>query len=413
MREWTPRISGSSIRSTGRTGKTGKAGKTGSCWNLRATARAALALFAFLPVLPVLPVFPALSVLTAQTVRATGRVITADSTPVRGVRVILHRVGRAAQGPLDSARSDAQGRFRFSFRNDTTAIYLLSARYQGIEYFSPPVHTNPERPDTAIRIVVADTSSTAPVSLEARHLVVTQPGEDGSRSVLDLLVLRNAGKATRVAPDGVRPSWSGPLPHGTIGLEVGESDFSPDAVSRRDDSLILTAPLSPGDKQITVQYLLPSNQATVELPFQDSVSSVNVLTEERGARVTGGSLALADSQIIQGRAFRRWTGNVPAGGKVRVALPGVRHTPERLVALLVSVVVLVLGAAGWYRIRRRAPATRAASPEELVDAIATLDARYLGREGEVPAAEWSSYLEERARLKDLLEASLAAGRASP
>jgi hypothetical protein len=372
--------------------------------------------FSALSVLSVLSVFcvvPSLPVLSAQTVRASGRVITADSTPVRGVRVILHRVGRAAQGPLDSARSDALGRFRFSFRPDTTAVYLLSARYQGIEYFSPPVHTNPERPDTAIRIVVADTSATAPVSLEARHLVVTRPGEDGSRSVLDLLVLRNAGKATRVAPDSVRPSWSGPLPHGTIGLEVGESDFSPDAVSRRDDSLILTAPLSPGDKQITVQYLVPSNRATLELPFQDSVSSVNVLTEERGARVTGGSLALADSQIIQGRAFRRWTGNVPAGGTVRVALPGVPHTPERVVALLVSVVVLVLGAAGWYRIRRRAPPARAVSPEELVDAIATLDSRYLNREGEVPAAEWSSYLAERARLKDLLEASLAVGRASP
>jgi hypothetical protein len=291
-------------------------------------------------------------------------------------------------------------------------VYLLSARYQGIEYFSPPVHTNPQRPDTAIRIVVADTSSTAPVSLEARHLVVTQPGEDGSRSVLDLLVLRNEGKATRVAPDSVRPSWSGPLPHGTIGLEVGESDFSPDAVSRRDDSLILTAPLSPGDKQITVQYLVPSNRATLELPFPDSVSSVNVLTEERDARVTGGSLALADSQIIQGRAFRRWTGKVPAGGTLRVALPGVRRTPQLVVALLVSVVVAVLGAAGWYHLRRRAPTARV-SPEELVDTIATLDARYLDREGEVPSAEWSFYQAERARLKGLLEASLAADRASP
>jgi hypothetical protein len=349
--------------------------------------------------LSALSVISALSAQTAQSVRVAGTVITADSTPVRGVRVILHRVGRVAQGPLDSARSDARGRFRFSFRPDTTAVYLLSARYQGIEYFSPPVHTNPERPDTAMRIVVADTSSTAPVSLEARHLVVTQPGEDGSRSVLDLLVLRNAGKATRVAPDSVRPSWSGPLPHGTIGLEVGESDFSPDAVSRRDDSLILTAPLSPGDKQITVQYLVPSNRAMLELPFPDSVSSVNVLTEERGARVTGGSLALADSQIIQGRAFRRWTGNVPAGGTVRVALPGVRHTPQRVVAALVGAMVLILGGAGWRILARRKSSTPGMTRNELLETIALLDARYAGHEGETPEQEWISYQRERDRLK--------------
>lgn len=316
-----------------------------------------------------------------------------------GARVVLHRVGRAAQGPLDSTRSDARGRFRFSFRDDTTAIYLLSARYKGIEYFSPPVHTNPDRPDTAIRIVVSDTSSTVPVSLVARHLVVMQPGEDGSRSVLDLLVLRNEGKATRVAPDSARPSWSGSLPRGTIGLELGESDFSPDAVSRRNDSLILTAPLSPGDKQITVQYLVPSNRATLELPFQDSVSSVNVLTAEKDARVTGGSLALADSQIIQGRAFRRWTGDVPAGGTVRVALPGVRHTPQWVVAGLVGAMALILGGAGWRILARRRSSTPGMTRDALLEAIALLDARYAGHEGETPEQEWISYQSERARLK--------------
>lgn len=336
-----------------------------------------------------------------------------DSIPAPGVRVVLHRVGRSAQGPVDSTRSDHRGRFRFSFPNDTSALYLLSARYRGIEYFSPPVHTNPERPDTAIHIIVADTSSTAPVTLEARHLVVTKPGEDGSRSVLDLLVLRNEGKTTRVAPDSTRPSWSGPLPRGTMGLELGEGDFSPDAVSRRNDSLILTAPLSPGEKQITVQYLVPSNRGTLELPFADSVASVNVLMEEKGARISGGSLARADSQVIQGRMFLRWTGGVPAGGTVRLTLPEIRSTPRRVLALLVSGLVLGFGAAAWYFLRRRPQLVYAAPSEGLVEAIAALDARYLGRESETPPAAWSTYQAERARLKAQLEASLAAERSSP
>jgi hypothetical protein len=48
----------------------------------------------------------------------------------------------------------------------------------------------------------------------------------------------------------------------------------------------------------------------------------------------------------------------------------------------------------------------------LVDALARLDARYAGREGDVPAEEWATYVAERARLKRELEAHLAGGGGS-
>ena len=358
----------------------------------------------------ILPTFCVLFVLSsplaAQTIRAEGVVLKADSAPMSAVRVVLHRVGRTVQGPLDSMQSDHRGRFRFTFHPDTSALYLLSARYGGIEYFSPPVHTNPERPDTAIRILVYDTSSTAPISLEARHLVVTRPGEDGSRSVLDLIVLRNDGRLTRVAPDSIHPSWSGPLPRGTIGLELGESDVSPDAVTRSADSLMITAPLAPGEKQVTSQYLIPSGREEIELPFTQPGTTVNVLAEERGVTVSGGTLALADSQIIQGRSFRRWTGTVRGTGSVRVMFPRTRRTPQALLGALVGSVALVLGVAGWYFLTRRPVPAAPAQSDQLLDAIAALDARYLGRQAGTSAEEWSSYQIDRARLKARLEASL-------
>jgi hypothetical protein len=360
-------------------------------------------------IVSVLSVLSVLSVpLAAQTIPAEGAVLKADSTPVPGSRVVLHQVGRALQGPLDSIRTDRRGRFRFAFRPDTSALYLLSVRHAGIEYFSPPVHTNPERPDTAIRVIVYDTSVTAPVSLEARHLVLTRPGEDGSRSVLDLIVLLNRGDQTRVAPDSAGASWGGLLPRGTMGLELGESDVSPDAVSRRGDSLLVGAPLAPGEKQITVQYVIPAGRKDLELGFTQPVSMVNVLAEERDVVVSGGSLALADSQILQGRSFRRWTGAVPAGGTLRVALPGRARVPEWLLPSLVAAVVLVLSGAGWYFLARQ-PRSPAASPAMLLDAIAALDAHYQGREGEISAEDWGAYQSERRRLKTQLEAALAAG----
>jgi len=359
-------------------------------------------------VLVILPVFPVLPTLSAQTVHATGRVLGADSTPVRGVRVLLHRVGQETQGPIDSMRSDRRGGFQFTFRPDTSAFYLLSAEHAGIEYFSPPVATNPVRPDTGIRVLVYDTSSTTPISLVARHLVITRPGQDGSRGVLDLMVLRNDSRLTRTTSDTTHPTWSAPLPPGSIGLDVSESDFSRDAVARRGDSVIVVAPFAPGEKQLTVQYLIPSGRSVVELPFRRPGAAINVLAEERGVRVTGSGVALADSQVIQGRSFRRWTGVAQAGGVVRIVLPGTRRTPTWLLAVLVGTLTLVLAGAGWRLLATRSiPATPRVV--ELIDAIAALDVRYAGREVETPDDEWSSYLSERARIRAQLEASLAAG----
>ncbi len=109
--------------------------------------------------------------------------------------------------------------------------------------------------------MVYDTSSRAPVELEARHLVLTRPGEDGSRSVLDLIIVRNGGRLTRVAPDTTSGSWSVPLPRGTTGLQVQESDVSSEALRRSGDSLIIAAALAPGEKQLTLEYQVPSDRS--------------------------------------------------------------------------------------------------------------------------------------------------------
>lgn len=331
-------------------------------------------------------------------------------TPVPGTRVLLHRVGRQAQGVVDSTRTDARGRFWFGFRPDTSALYLVSARHLGIEYFSPPVHTNPARPDTGLTLVVSDTSSAAPVEVEARHLVIPRPGPDGARVVLDLLVLRNPSRFTRVARDSLAASFEVPLPPGTVGLEAAEGDFSPAALERQGDRLRVLAPISPGEKQVTVEYVLPGDRDGLELPIERPVGAVNVLAEEPDLTVSGPGITRADSQLIQGRLLHRWTGTVPAGGVVRIRLPGPAHTPGRILAALVAGMALVLGGAGWRLLRRRPAIPPGPSPDTLLEAVAALEARYAGREAETAAEEWALYLGERARLKGELEASLAGGR---
>jgi hypothetical protein len=386
---------------------TGRAGRWLGHHLALVVAFTSLPIFPQLPVLELGSVSPGVSGLSAQTVQATGRIVASDSGGVPRVRVILHRVGQELQGPIDSTSSGLGGRFGFRFRSDTAAFYILSARYAGVEYFSQPVRTDPQQPDTAIRILVYDTSSTTPVTLAARHIVVTRPGPDGARSVLDLMIIRNDGRLTRVSPDTAHPVWSAPLPAGTVGLELSESDFSRDAVSRRGDSVMVIAPLAPGDKQLTVQYVIPSSRSGIELSVASSGATINVMAEEPAVRVTGEGIAQADSQVLQGRSFRRWTGVAQSSSVLRVELP-TRQSAGVVLAALVGVLALVLGAAGW-RLLSRPRRARDLGDADLLDALAALDARYAGREAEISPTEWTSYTEERARLKARLEASLAAG----
>lgn len=350
-------------------------------------------------------------------VSAAGRVVlprATDTVPVPGVRVVLHRVGRATQGPIDSITADAAGRFRFRFGADTATIYLLSARYGDIEYFSPPVPTNPAAPDTGMRILVYDTSSTAPIGVEARHIVVPRAGADGARPVLDLIVLGNSGRVTRVAPDSSRPSWRLVLPAGAGDMQVGEGDLSPDAIVREGDTVKVLAPIAPGQKQIALEYGVTPKQGAIEFAVGPTGGPVNLLVEERVARVSGGTLALADSQVIEGRSFRRYAGNVPAGGTVRLTLGGAAASAMARWALpvLVAAVALTLAAAGW-GLTRRSRLVPARSRAGMLDAIAALDARYAGREAETGADEWRQYASERARLKAELARGLAAPGRSP
>ena len=316
---------------------------------------------------------------------------------------MLHRVGQTAQGPVDSVVTGPDGRFRFALTRDTAALHLLSARHHGIEYFSTPLDNRGSGGTEAVTLVVHDTSSRAPIGISARHVVIPRAGEDGTREVLDLVLLANAGTETRVAPDSLGASWTGPLPPRSEGLELGESDVSPDAVVRRGDSAIVSAPIAPGEKQLAFQYHLPAGRQEIEIPVGAEPVGMNVLVEEPGARVTAPGVALADSQLIEGRSFRRWSGDLPANTIVRVTLPGAGSAAGPILAAMVAMLALALLAAAW----RLLPRARAVSTDRLVGEIALLDTRYQGREAETLPEEWARYLQRRGRLKAELEAALA------
>jgi hypothetical protein len=349
-------------------------------------------------------------VIAQQRIPVAGRVLRpgADSAPAPGVRLVLHRVGRSLQGPLDSVVSDTAGRFRLRFLADTTFLYLISANYAGIEYFSPPINTNPALPDTALVVAVFDTSSSQPVKLAARYLVIRRAAADGSRSVLDLIVLENRGAATRLAGDSVLPAWRGFVPLGVSGIRVGEADLSSDAITFRGDTILVFAPIAPGEKQIALEYALgPAIPLRLRFP-EDSVAT-NVLVQDAQARVETGEMMAVDSQVIEGESFHRWVGAPHAGEELRVSFG---ETGGRVPGWLLPAMVGLIGVGLLAAVFRLRPRKSVVSLEALTDRIAELEARYAGRETEVSPEEWARYREEHDRLRAELSGHLASRRSA-
>ena len=364
-------------------------------------------------------VLPAALGAQAPVIAAAGQVLRGqDAVPLAGTTVVLHRISREAQGPLDSARTDAAGRFRFRFPADTTSLYIVTARYQGIEYFSNPLATNPARPDSAVVLQVFDTSSTQPVHTEARHIVIAKPADDGTRTVVELLVLNNPGDVTRVARDSLGSTWHALIPPQAVGFSAEDGDLSAGAVDRNMDSVLVLAPLAPGERQITIQYHLPPNAGRLEYRFDEADNGVNVLVEEPDATVTGGTLAQTDSvSVIQGRPFRHFNGVVDSGDVVVVTVP----TPFRLGAAWLIALVALVGAAllaGTVRVFGRAaptPAVGAGSAGESIDDLLARLARLDDELDRLPddSAQRPALSAERHALKAQLAAALARRQAGP
>lgn len=335
------------------------------------------------------------------------RVTAGDTTPVPHIQVVAHEVGHARQGPVDSLLTDGRGSFRFSFLADTGSVLLVSARHAGIEYFSDPVPV--ETADRVVKqldVVVSDTSSAVPIELTSRHVVIGRPNEEGDRPVLEIVILHNAGDMTRVGSDSVAPTWIGRIPAGAHQFSVGEGAYSTEALTNHGDSVILVAPLAPGEKQLLYSYALPPTLKVARLSMDAPVGQMTLLVEELDLRVTGGALVLADTQSFEGRAFQRWSGPASPGDVIEVRLAGGGRSWG--LAMLVGAMALLLGSAGLVALRRR-PRAGAGTQRSLLDEIARLDARYAGREAEVTPEEWAGYQAERASLKSALQSQLAPG----
>jgi hypothetical protein len=349
----------------------------------------------------------------AQGVRLRGEVRVAtngDSVPLPGAWVLLHEVTMTAGGARDSMRTDARGRFDLRLAQvDTTALYMVSTTYRGITYFSEAV-THAMSQDTVAPLVVFDTSSTSPpVTVAQRHIVVRGAGRTGGHSVLELIGLENDGDRTRVAGDPPRPTWVGRVAEGATNFNIGQGDLNPDAVQFTGDSVVVTAPIPPGVKQLIVSYDLPAGPE-LRIPIDQRMERILVLFEDTTTTVTQGPVMRRGVQVFSDRQFAVFDGAAPAADGMMVFKFGKQGVSSTFVlVMVVGIVAAALLFAMPFLLRRR-PAVVVApppdTPEALARAIASLDAQHDAQPNRTPADE-EAYRERRAMLKEQLAHALA------
>ncbi|HEX5438356.1 MAG TPA: hypothetical protein VFW98_14475 [Gemmatimonadaceae bacterium] len=342
--------------------------------------------------------------------------------PVPEQWVVIHRVGSDTAGPLDSTRTESNGGFRLHYRpwGDSNAIYFMSASYDGIAYFSEPLHGTRVTGPAAEITVYDTTSAPVPLNVRGRHIVIASPRADGTREMMEVYELANDSSVTRISPDDAHPTWTTILPSDATEFQVGQTEISPRAMHYADGKLAVVAPFAPGLKQLSFSVRLSADDFPLSIPIEDSASVLEVLLEEPTATVTGAQLAQAANVAVEGRTFTRYLAeHVPANTVIRISVP--RVTPAQkpiyfaVIAILIGAAMLVALAVAFRR--RVAPARAVSAPavalsddaDQVARAIAMLDESFARRSA--PTSEDRTVYEHtREALKRRLAAALEAQR---
>ena len=336
----------------------------------------------------------------------------ADRIPVAGVMVTLHRVGTDSAGPVDSVRTDAQGRYSVSFRwSGTDAVYFAAALYRGIAYFSAPIQDVRAADDG--EIVVFDTASRGvTLHVQGHHLVVGAPHPDGARDIVEVWEISNDTAVTLIGADSTSPTWTAAIPKEATNLAGGQGDVAASSIVRRGERVAILSPFGPGIKQVSYTYSLPSGAFPVVLPVEQRTSVLEVLVEEQLATVKGASLQAIASASTGGRTFKRYqTQDAAAGQQFRVDVPTTSEATRKwlliaLAALFVMAMIysLVRALRGRHSVARVAAVPAARPSESLLAEIALLDTQF----ERTPAIDRAEYDAKRIALKAQLAAALAA-----
>jgi hypothetical protein len=225
------------------------------------------------------------------------------------------------------------------------AIYFVSASYDGIAYFTPPLAEGKVTGDDGEVTVFDTTSHTVPTTLRGHHVVVSAVDANGLRSVVEVYDLSNDSSVTRIAPTDTPKdaTWQTHLPAGVSNFRVGQGDIPASAVSYARGVVSVYAPIAPGIKQLSFSYSLSAKSFPLKLPLEKETGIYEMMIEEKAGSVTGPHVREVDPVTVEGRNFRRFlASDMPRNSVAVIDLP---PPPDRAIdpRYMVAITLLIGG----------------------------------------------------------------------
>ena len=247
-----------------------------------------------------------------ETFRVEGRVVNGSPggrLPV-GQAVTLHLFTPEQGLETLEATTDSEARFSFSLVHRlTSGRYLLSTRYDGIDY---TVEITQEEAEGTVEMEVFDSTEELTALTFDSHIWMLRDadGEEGMLSALEIaLVTNQQGEAFRPVLDqpGSMSFLRFSLPAGATGLDV-QSDLRGGEIIDVGTGFGLTAPVPPGSHQLAFSYVFPyqGSEVSVSKGFLQGASVFRLLWPEGVAEAHGPTLNKMDSTAIGDVTYQVW-----------------------------------------------------------------------------------------------------------
>jgi hypothetical protein len=351
-----------------------------------------------------------------------GEVVHAEKpAAAAGVPLSLLGVLRSGTTVERTARSDAQGRFRFE-EIPAGAAYLLFGEYEGIRFYGGTVVLREEETAATRSLELRIHERTDdPTGLALRSLGMVLDREAGSWRARAVVSISNPTSRAIAIDDGApAPLRLGLLP----GAGEPRTPFGslPPGARVEDGALALRGPFVPGDQELSIVYDVAGGGEALRtaLPVPDPIESLELRVRDFGVAVDAGALHPARPTREGDEIFLRWLGfDLPAGRALPLALeplPPRRPLPRAAHALVVAVLAGALFlfvtrplAAERPETRARAPAGPDADPEREALFAALRDLEHDFETGKLSAEDRDRM---RAALRDDAARALAARRAA-
>lgn len=310
-------------------------------------------------------------------------------------RVVLHRITPDSGGaPVDSATTGPDGEFAFPLPARDAAsgetspgpsggpVFLVTARYSGVLYFGPAVHSDEAAGSYRVEVYpVERAAGRAGPAIRSRTLVLA-PADGGVR-VMDVVVARGEPGRTLAGPaadggaagpqgpggggdavpspdsaGGGRPDegeawWTVGLPRAARDVRVLPGAVDPAEVAFAPGEARISAVVPPSGRRLVIGYRVPEG-SPLEVVLRHPTGRVEVLARRGAGPVRVEGARRADSVRMRGERLARFRleGREP-GDTLRVRLGGAGGDAHRALGwIAVAAGVLLAGAAAWTWRRR-------------------------------------------------------------